>query len=160
MTFDEDRAGPQPIGRFRAHGAAAPVSCGRDSFHDAIVFVLRGEVTVLDLTDALDRALDLGFAQCVVWNVVDGDLSRLSLDQLEAVVARVLAGPWEPRKWAILGAPGPSLAAAAMLASMAEGEGFGERVEAFVDRAAALDWLGSLERPTTPAAPDPELLRR
>ncbi len=160
MNFDDHRAGARPIGRLGAHGAAASVSCGRDSCHDAIVFVLRGEVTVRELTDAFDRALDLGFAQCLIWNVVDADLSKLSLDQLESLVERVLAGPWEPRKWAILGAPGPSLAAAAMLAATAEGEGFGERVEAFVDRVAAFDWLATQERPTTPADPDPELLRR
>lgn len=160
MTDNDDRAVPLPIGRVQASGAAGSVSCRRDAHHDVIVFVLRGRVTFRALLDALDRSLDLGFARGVVWNIADGDLSGLSLSQLESVIARVFGGPWVPQRWAIVGAPGASLAAAAVLEATAEDGGYGDSVEAFVDRGAAFEWLGSPERPTTPAAPDADLLRR
>lgn len=82
--------------------------------------MLRVKVTLLDLTGALERALELAFAQHVVCITVDADLNGLSLHELESVVTRVLAGPWAPRKWAILATPGPSLAAAAMIVAAAE----------------------------------------
>jgi len=157
---DDDPAAPQPIGRIQPRSAAGRVTCKRDPHHDALLWALEGKLVYRHLSSAIDRAASLGLAELVVWNVVDGDLSALSLRELEALVARVLGAPGAPRKWAILGAPGASLAAAAVLVAAAEERGFGDRVEAFVDREAAFEWIGFRELPTTPAAPDSELLRR
>jgi len=158
--LDEDPAAPPPIGRIRPRPSAARVTCRRDPHHDALLWAFEGKVVYRHLSSAIDRANSLGFAKLIVWNVVDGDLSALSLRELEALVTRVLGAPGAPRKWAILGAPGASLAAAAVLVAAAEERGLGDRVEAFVDREAAFEWLGFRELPTTPAAPDSELLRR
>ncbi len=160
MTFGEDQSKPLPIGRVSPRASVARVTCRRDPHNDAVVWALHGKVTSRDLKTALDRALDLGLAEFVIWDIVDGDLTELSLRELEAIAAEVVAGPAAPRKWAILGAPGASLAAATVLVAAAEDRGFGDRVEAFVDRDAAYEWLGFRELPTTPAAPDAELLRR
>lgn len=156
VTVEKDRGGPQPIGRLQLRG----VSRGCDHHRDAVVCVLRGRVTFPDLIDASDRALDLGLAQGVLWNLVDSDLGRLSLYQIESVIPRVLAGPSAPHRWAILAVPGPSLAAAAVLVTVAEDKGFGDRVHAFADSNAAFEWLGSLATSTMSASPDTELLRR
>lgn len=160
VTVDDDRAVPLPMGRVVAHGAAGSVSCRRDPHHDLLIFVLRGRITFLALLEAVDRALYLEVARDLVWNIADGDLSGFSLFQLESMIARVFGGPWVPQRWAIIGAPGASLAAAAVLAATAEEKGFSGRAQAFVDRGAAFEWLGYPETPTTPAAPDAELLRR
>ena len=160
MSIGEDPRGSLPIGRILPRPSAAEGTCRREPHNDAVVWALQGKVTFSRLEAALERALDLGLAEFVIWNIVDGDLTELSLRELEALVTEVLNGPAAPRKWAILGAPGASLAAAAVLVAAAEDRGFGDRVEAFVDRDAAYEWLGFRELPTTPAAPDAELLRR
>jgi len=129
----------------------ATVTFKPGSSDDLLVFSLRGRVTLESLVAALERSLECGPVDLVLWNAVDGDLSGFSLADLGTLVSGVLTGAWAPRRWAILADRGPTLAAAALIEAFAEERGAGGRVMAFRDREAALEWLGIQERPTTPS---------
>ncbi len=166
MKSGSDRALPdryraqQPIGRLTSRPASSPVQCRRDDARDLVFFTVRGRSTLRDLTAALTRSLDFGLTEKVLWSLEEGDLGALSLAELEAFIGEAFSGPWAPRQCAIVGGVGPALAAAAVLCALAEARGFTARVEAFVDRSAALEWLGVPEDPSDPAPPESSTFAR
>jgi len=130
------------------------VTCHRGNHPGLAVCVVHGQATLHHLTHAVERSLQLCPGGLLLWSAVDGDLTRLSLDQLGALVERALLGPRSPRRWAILAEPGSTVAAASLLERLAEERGARGCLRAFTDRDAALEWLGIRERPTTPSPPN------
>lgn len=135
--------GPSPVG----------VSTRLDDRYGLLLHFVSGRVQLRHLVAAVEASLDLGLAEFVLWSVTRGDLSALSLADLEQWVEHLVATPWAPRRSALLCPVGPSLAAAAAVTAMAEDLGCGGRVCAFVNRETALEWLGIHEAQTTPAPP-------
>ncbi|MBN2196407.1 MAG: hypothetical protein JW751_26585 [Polyangiaceae bacterium] len=150
----DDPFPPAPLARIHLRAPDGEVSCARDPRQDLVVYQVRGKVTYRQLKEALERAIDLGIAERVLWNVVGGDLTGLLLGDIEELVTDVLIGPLAPRKWAILTGTGPSLAVAAVVADVAAEDGLEARAKAFVHHERALEWLGIQEHPTIPAPPD------
>jgi len=155
MVNDDERR-PQRLCRLRPGAGPARVICARDRRDDIIAYHVQGRVTLQNLMDAVESALDLGLAEHAVWNVVDGDLGDLSIGELGVAMSLMFSGPWAPRKCAVLMSfdSGSSLVGATRLATVADLQGFGHRVRTFADRAEALQWLGRRERSTLPAHPD------
>ncbi|HOU92764.1 MAG TPA: hypothetical protein PLU22_17040 [Polyangiaceae bacterium] len=165
MSFNDDPSLWRPIARLGSlrtrDGAAGPtVTCSRDPHEDLLILKVRGRARMDDLTDAQERALDHGLVELLLWDVIESDLSGLSLDQLDELVTSVLTGPWAPRRWAIVTARGASMAATSVIETLASELGEGGRVMGFRELTAALEWLGVRESPTVPAPPPDELLRR
>ena len=138
----------------RALAAMSKVTCQRGNHPELAVCLLHGRATLRDLTHAVERSLHLCPGGLLLWSAVDGDLTRLSLDHLGALVERALLGPRSPRRWAILARPGPTLAAASLLERLAEERGARGCLRACASRDAALEWLGIREHPTTPSPPN------
>lgn len=138
----------------RALAVMSKVTCQRGNHPGLAVCLVHGQATLRHLTQAVERSLQLCPGGLLLWSVVDGDLTRLSLDHLGEVVERALLGPRSPRRWAILAEPGPTLAAARLLERLAEERGARGCLRAFTSRGAALEWLGIRELPTTPSPPN------
>jgi hypothetical protein len=135
----------RPIARIRPRPASGWVTVERDEPGDLVCFAVRGRPSRHDLAAALATSLDLGLAERVLWTLERGDLSGLSLVELEAFAVEAFDGPWAPRRCALLGGAGPTMATAVWLAAFAEARGLSSEVEAFLDRDAALSWLGVSE---------------
>jgi len=151
--LDEDATPQFPISRRYLRGPGPHVICKRGTQADLLICILRGKVTLEIVVEALEEALDLGLSELAFWNAMDGDLSGLSPSNLRDLAAHVFAGPWAPRRLAILAASIPSLAAAGAFEMFAAEHGAQDRVMVFDDRESALDWLGITEPHTSPALP-------
>jgi hypothetical protein len=160
MPSDDGRPRSFPLGRIQPRSAGPRVTSLRDPEQDLIVVDVCGKVTLQHLTAGLDTALDLGIAEFVLWNAVDGDFSRLAANDVETIVADVLLGPWAPQKWALLTRPGRSRHFVETLLVSAARRHLRDRVRTFVERDRALEWFGFGEAPMTDASADEAILGR
>lgn len=155
MAHDAPR-GSIPIGCIRAVGTArVSVATRLDTRHGLVVHLVRGRVTLGHLVTAREESLELGIAEIVLWNLLEGDLAGLSLEELSTFAEQLVTGPGAPRRCAIVCRPGASLAAAVLAGCLADDYGAAGSVAAFETSDDALEWLGISERPTTPVPSRP-----
>lgn len=148
--------GSIPTGCIRTVGTArVSVVTRLDTRHGLVVHLVRGRITLGHLVTALEESLDLGLVEIVLFNMLEGDLTGLTLEELSAFAEHLVTAPGAPRRCAIVCRRGTSLGAASLAASLAADFGAACSVAAFETSDDALDWLGVSERPTTPAPSGP-----
>jgi hypothetical protein len=132
---------------------ARRVTCRRAMGHDLVECTFVGWIAIRNVREALGASARLGFADSLLWDAVEADLSALSQMDLEQIVHGVFEAPRAPRRWGLLVASGEALVTSGLIATAAEDRGFGRRFREFLDRDRALEWLGCRRGPVTPAPP-------